>query len=249
MANTSSVSVIIPVYNGERYLSEAIQSVLDQTLPPAEIIVIDDGSIDATSQIVADIATVSSVSIRYAYQENQGPAAARNTGIIESRGDILAYQDADDLWVYNRLSLQISILNLNPHALVVFGRTQCFFSDDKDMPSPAISNDSDSSPPSWFLGVQSGLYRRSVFDTIGLFDDKLRYHEDIDWFRRARSKGVVIYPHEDVVLLHRRHRNNMTNDRLNLQTDLIRMLWRSPRVQPSQKKSLLAWLTTKCNKL
>jgi glycosyltransferase involved in cell wall biosynthesis len=91
MSSKPAVSVSLPVYNGERFLAEAIQSVLDQTLLPDEIIVVDDGSTDGSAAIVAGLARTVSVPIHYVYQENQGPAAARNHGLRLAQGEIIAF--------------------------------------------------------------------------------------------------------------------------------------------------------------
>ena len=235
---TSLISVIIPVYNGERYLSQALESVLAQAQPPNEIIVVDDGSTDGTAALVQSMGK----DIHCFHQSNQGPAAARNRGLEMAYGDIIAFQDADDLWTPGRLSLQLEMLARHPTAHAVIGRT-VFFSADE--PSPTFTMPTDVVPtPRWFLGLHCGLYRRSAFTIVGKFNAALRYHEDIDWFRRARAAAISIHPHDDVVLLHRRHASNMTNDRVGLNAELLHMLRLSPRRPPAADDSLLAWLTT-----
>jgi glycosyltransferase involved in cell wall biosynthesis len=231
------ISVIIPVYNGDRYLAEAIRSVLNQTLPPDEIIVVDDGSTDDTAALVRSMGAP----IRYCRQSNHGPAAARNRGLELARGEILAFQDADDLWTAGRLAIQVGLLTRHPTAQAVIGRTQFFYEDTAPAEFAAMADATVS--PHWFLGIHSGLYRRAAFEAVGPFDAALRYHEDIDWFRRARAAGLIILPHEDVVLLHRRHAGNMTNDRAALRRELLYMLRRSPRGHAPTDESLLAWLT------
>ncbi|NCC37254.1 MAG: glycosyltransferase family 2 protein, partial [Chloroflexia bacterium] len=96
--SSPTISVIIPVYNGERFLAEAIQSVLDQTLPPDEIIVVDDGSTDGSAAVVDRLASTSSLPMRYVYQQNQGPAAVRNHGVQVALGAYIAFLNADDIW-------------------------------------------------------------------------------------------------------------------------------------------------------
>ena len=115
------VSVIIPVYNGQEYLNEAIQSVLRQEYKPIEIIVVDDGSTDNTKEIgdKYDIVT-------YIYQTNQGPSAARNTGLECARGILIAFIDSDDIWSDDKLKIQFTILNDNPSVDVVLGYLQYF---------------------------------------------------------------------------------------------------------------------------
>lgn len=230
------ISVIIPVYNGERFLAEAIQSVLDQTLPPDEIIVMDDGSTDGSAAVVARCAAQSRLPIRYVFQQNAGPAAARNRGLDLTCSEIIAFQDADDLWTEGRLAIQVGLLARHPSAYAVIGRTRFIYEDTVPAGCAALS-------PHWFLGIHSGLYRRAAFEVVGPFNASLRYHEDIDWFRRARAAGLGILPHEDVVLLHRRHAGNITNDHAALRRELLHMLRQAPRGHAATAESLLAWLT------
>ena len=106
----SEVSVIIPTYNRENFISECVQSVLAQTVPAREIIVVDDGSTDGTYNILSDfgfnsISTQKTV-LRYFFQENRGVSAARNLGIREARSEFIALLDSDDLWLKSKLDRQ-----------------------------------------------------------------------------------------------------------------------------------------------
>ena len=232
MTKYPTISVIIPVYNGERFLAEAVRSVLDQTLTPDEIIVIDDGSTDGTAALVQSMAA----GIRYIYQQNQGPAAARNRGLELASGDLIAFQDADDLWTAERLAIQVGLLACQPSLHAVIGRTRFIY-------EATVPTEPAAKLPHWFLGIHSGLYRRSAFAVNGPFNTRLRYHEDIDWFRRARTAALIIRPHDEVVLLHRRHAANTTNDRIAMGRELLRMLRQSPRDHNATAESLMAWLT------
>ena len=111
------VTVIIPVYNGEEYLAEDIESVLGQTYHPLEIIVVDDGSTDDTATVASRFKEL----VRYIYQPNSGPAAARNRGLKMARGEVIGFVDADDLWVENKLDLQLGLLADNPSVQIVIG--------------------------------------------------------------------------------------------------------------------------------
>src|SRR4051812_17019821 len=105
-----SVSIIIPAYNSERYLRASLQSVLEQTYRDYEVIVVDDGSTDGTKAAVLGVEG----SIRYIYQSNQGPSAARNTGIAAARGDFICFLDADDSWTPDKLAIQVEFMERNP---------------------------------------------------------------------------------------------------------------------------------------
>lgn len=210
LSRVFSISVIIPVYNGERFLAEAIRSVLDQTRPPDEIIVVDDGSTDGTARIVADLAATAVVPIRYVYQNNRGPAAARNHGLRLSNGDIIAFQDADDIWTNDKLEKQVNILQRSPKKQIVMGKTQYV------QLSPEGNLIACSGPyaePGYVIMLQAAIFRRTVFESVGLFDESLRFCEDTDWYFRALENDVGISIHPDLVVLYRRHESNVTNDR------------------------------------
>jgi len=104
------VSVVIPVFNGERYLRDAVQSVLDQRYAPLEIIIVDDGSTDGTATVAQSLPEA----VSYLHHTNQGPAAARNRGIEQARGGLIAFADADDLWPPAKLELQLPYLINEP---------------------------------------------------------------------------------------------------------------------------------------
>ena len=118
------VSVVITTYNYERFVAAAIESVLRQTVRPDEIVVVDDGSTDATAAVVARYAARG---VRYIRQANAGPGAARNRGIRETRGDLIAFLDADDRWLPDKLARQLAHLRRYPAAgLVTGGEWQVF---------------------------------------------------------------------------------------------------------------------------
>ena len=115
------MSVVIPVFNGERFLAEAIQSVLDQTYEPVEVIAVDDGSTDGSAAIARSFAGVQVIE-----QPNSGPAGARNAGIAAARGEFLAFVDADDIVPPDKLELQVTHLREHPEVGCVLGaRTSC----------------------------------------------------------------------------------------------------------------------------
>lgn len=237
MHNAPPVSVIVPVCNGERFLPDALHSVLQQTRSSDEVIVVDDGSTDTTAAIVAELAPAAATPLHYVHQSTQGPAAARNHGLRLARGALIAFQDADDLWVAGRLAQQWALLERNADALAVLGLVHLLHTDPAVMPStPALA------APLLLPSMPAGLFRRAAFDLVGEFDAALRFHEDIDWFRRARQKGLTVGAHPDVVLRYRRHTHNMTNNQPALQRELLNMLRRTARGQPSADDSLLGWL-------
>jgi glycosyltransferase involved in cell wall biosynthesis len=206
---SESVSVIIPVYNGERFLAEAIQSVLDQTLPPDEIIVVDDGSTDGTAQVVAGLTATAAMPIRYLYQENRGPAAARNHGLRLSNSDFVAFQDADDIWTERKLETQIGILQRSPGKSIAMGKSQYV---QVSQSGELIPCSEPYDKAGHLIMFQCALFRRSILDSVGLLDEALRLGEDSDWYFRALEYGAEIAMHDELVVLYRRHEGNLTND-------------------------------------
>ena len=129
--NLYSVSVVIPAYNSAEYICRTIDSVLAQTLPADEIIVVDDGSSDNTKEIVEKY----SAKVNYIYQENAGASVARNTGIESTSCEWIAFLDADDEWVADKLKLQIELLKRNPELAWVSGNfIQCLCNEDRKGP-------------------------------------------------------------------------------------------------------------------
>jgi len=112
------VSVIIPSYNCARYVEEAIESVLNQTYNYLEIIVVDDGSTDNTREVLKEY--IGNGQIKYVYQENQGPGAARNTGIKCAKGDYIAFLDSDDTLTENSIEKRMNLIIRSPEVGLVF---------------------------------------------------------------------------------------------------------------------------------
>lgn len=218
------VSVIVPAYNSEPYLAEALRSVIEQTLPPDEIIVVDDGSTDRTWQVVAGVAAAAPMPLHYVKQANQGPAAARNQGLRLATGDLVAFMDADDLWLPWKAERQLEILRAHPHAGAVWGGALAFAGDPPLQPGAAI-------PAYPLVLLQSMLIRRETLTQVGPFTPDLRVGEDIDWLLRALEQSVMIVVHHDLVIYYRRHAKSLTNDRdyvrLNVPVLRIKLLKRS----------------------
>lgn len=206
MTDHPTISVVIPVYNGERFLLEAISSVLAQTLLPDEIIVVDDGSTDATARIVHDLSATATVSIRYEYQANQGPAAARNTGIRIARGDFLAFQDADDVWLPEKLAIQVGHLLRHPDCQYSVCRIRSFLEPGCAPPAGFRLDLLDQEPVAHLM--ETLVARRGLFGRVGLLDPDLTTAEDVDWFARVADAGVVGHVCDQVLLHKRIHNRN-----------------------------------------
>ncbi|MGH7886104.1 MAG: glycosyltransferase family 2 protein [Thermodesulfobacteriota bacterium] len=199
------ITVIIPVYNCEKYLSDAIESVMEQSYLQTEIIVVDDGSTDNSAKIAKSY----SDDIKYIYQVNSGPAAARNKGIINSNGEFIAFLDADDLWPSNKLELQISSFMNNENLEIVMGRIQYV-----ELPDAVKRNMRmlDSNNSFKYINLGAGLFKKSVFKKIGYLDREFIYWEDLDWFLRAYEKKTSLIFLDQITMIYRIHSQNMSNN-------------------------------------
>lgn len=224
------VSVVIPAYRSERTIAETLESIKGQTRPPAEIIVVDDGSPDRSAEIATGYG------VRVLTQENGGPAAARNRGILEARGDWIAFADADDIWEPTKLGRQWQAHELCPEAGVIC----CDFREFRDevvvIPSffhweeahyfelertplaPGVSHLRDFGEAfghaAFFLFPSAVIVRRDLLLQAGLFDPALRNcTEDLDLLLRllARTSLVTV---EEPLMSYRLHENNASRDEL-----------------------------------
>ncbi len=196
------VSAIIPVYNGERYLAEAIDSVLAQADVPVELIVVDDGSSDSSLRIAEGYET----RVRSLRQDHRGAAAARNLGISAARGDCFAFLDADDLWTTDKLALQLHALDADPGLDMVFGLVEPFKSPELD----AATSASLFCPAGAMPGhtAVSMLIRREAFARVGPFSESWKIGEVVDWYSRALEAGLRSLMLQRVVVRRRLHSRN-----------------------------------------
>jgi glycosyltransferase involved in cell wall biosynthesis len=200
-AMVEQVSVIIPAYNAERYLTVAVESVKRQRHEPIEIIVVDDGSTDGTLELAEKLPGV-----RCVRQNNLGAAAARNAGVIEVKGEFLAFLDADDLWADGKLAAQLAALRDDPTIHLVAGRVEEFY--DEDAQHIAQRGGQHWGDRAYTIGAL--LLRRSDFWKVGLFDPGLRFGEFMDWRSRALALGLHELVLDQVVLRRRIHNQNTT---------------------------------------
>ena len=202
-SSTALVTAVIPVYNGQRYLAEAIDSVLAQDYGAVEGLVIDDGSTDGS----AEIARSYGGHIRYYYQPNGGLSAAQNAGVAGARSEFIAYLDCDDLWVPGKISLQMEVFRVQPEADMVFGHVEQFYSRE---PGEEHTGDLPVAPEV-MAGYSTGtmLARLDVFKVAGLFSSEFRVGEFLDWYARANDAGLVSVMLKDVLLKRRIHADNM----------------------------------------
>lgn len=195
------VSVVIPVFNGQDFLEDALRSVFGQDYQAREIIVVDDGSADRSVEIA-----LACRDIRLIRQDHQGVAVARNTGLAASAGEFIAFLDQDDLWAPDKLSRQVS------HFLAL-PEMDCLYTAAHHFLEPGTCR------PAWFrpnlVSVdQAGYYpssllvRRDVFQRIGVFDPSFLDTSDVDWLTRAKDAGLHVCIMPEVLMHKRIHSNN-----------------------------------------
>jgi len=218
MVNNPLVSVIIPVYNGERYLAEAIESVLAQTYRPIEIIVVDDGSTDGS----ADVAKRFGSPVRYDFQPNSGAGAARNRGAELARGSVLAFLDADDIWLADKLARQMAAFDADPELDMVFGHVRQFYSTELDEHVRRNTRYAAEIMQGYVPGTL--LIKRGAFFRAGPFATNWRVGEFIDWYLKAMEQGLKSFLLPEIVMKRRLHANNMGIRERKHQTDYVRIL-------------------------
>lgn len=197
---TPLVTCVIPVFNGERYLRETLESVFAQTHGKLEVIVVDDGSTDASAEIASADARLTCLR-----QANAGHAAARNRGLSAATGDYVSFVDADDLWHREKLERQLARFDMRAEAGVVFTWLENFWSPDAD-PSARPSQTAFRAVPGYTSVTM--LARRELFARVGSFDESLSHGNDRDWFCRAAEQGVVLEMMTDVLVQRRLHASN-----------------------------------------
>jgi glycosyltransferase involved in cell wall biosynthesis len=195
------ISVVIPVHNGERYLAAAIQSVLDQRHAGLELLVIDNGSTDATADVARSFS-----SIRYFHLVDKGLCKALNYGLGQCRGPFLGFLDADDLWSPNRLAAQLEAFARDPTVEMVFGYVEQFISSELDESVKVTLSIRNRHLPGRYRG--SMLIRTESFWRVGPFEPSLEYGEFLDWYMRAAEHKIREVMLPDVVTLRRIHGAN-----------------------------------------
>jgi glycosyltransferase involved in cell wall biosynthesis len=207
------VTVVIPCYNQAHFLSEAIESVLSQSYQRYEIVVVDDGSTDNTSEVASRYPPEK---VRLIRQENKGLSAARNAGLGGARGEYVVFLDADDRLLSDALEVGVRELEAHPECAFVSGCWNNIATDGS--PRPTLHSPHDEPDHylallhSCYIRVHAVMYRRSVFHTVGGFDTSLSASEDYDLYLRIARDYPVRHHGEVVAEYRRRHGANMTID-------------------------------------
>jgi glycosyltransferase involved in cell wall biosynthesis len=243
------ISVLLPCYNGTRWISRAVESILAQTYEDFELVIIDDGSTDNSKEMVALF--LSDKRVRYIYQENRGFSAAVNKGIKESKGDLIGFIGQDDLWLPNKLESQVEYLSnhkdvdlvhsnyfsIDPRGRIIGKRNvemQNVSSKRKLIEELFLGN---------FIGFETVLVKRKCFERVGFFDEHMVGFSDYDmWLRIAGSFNIEGYV--DLPLVKKReHRLQLSIIRLDdvLRDELLivkKAIERYPFLKKLERKKL-----------
>jgi glycosyltransferase involved in cell wall biosynthesis len=218
------VSVVIPTYNHEQFIGQALESVFSQTFRDFELIVVNDGSPDDTEEVLRP--HIESGKIQYIRQENQGVAAARNRGAAEARGEYLAFLDDDDCWPPDKLEWQVAIME-SSDIVMVAGRN-----DSERLPA----TDKSLSKEPYLLLKTAALFRqntigspgqtlirRVAFDAVGGFDHNIWGVDDYDLWIRLSHEGQI-QKHSKLALFYRFHDTNASLDHARMASNLIKVI-------------------------
>jgi glycosyltransferase involved in cell wall biosynthesis len=230
------ISAVIPAYNSAKFIRAAISSIQAQTSKVDEIIVVDDGSMDDTEQVVKDI----SHAIIYHKQVNQGPSAARNKGIELASGDWIAFLDADDQWTTDKIAKQIQTLQAHPELHLIAGDMTEIDNDDlpitksvlakhqmlasfQHLAGKPVPNALAALVKKNFIPTGTVLVKRQTLLEAGMFNTEIRYGEDLElWAKIATFHAVTCLP--DILMLRRQHGNNATQASKRMLIDLTKVM-------------------------
>ena len=213
------MSVVMPAYNASRFIAEAVDSVIQQTFMNWELIIVNDGSADDT-QSIAEKYTVADARIKLVNQENKKLSAARNTGIAHAKGEWVAFLDADDFWVPEKLEKQLAAAEMQPAAGVIFSDGFIFHDNDLQTARAYGTVTGYFSPADIYklqyqgnyIPVLSVIVKKQHLEAAGWQDEQLRACEDWDYWLRLAVLGIPFLGMQEKLFYYRRHASNMSND-------------------------------------
>ena len=234
------VSVIIPVYNGKKYISETIESVLGQTYAPIEIIIIDDGSKDSSHNVIKPY--LNDNKIKYYFQQNQGVAAARNFGIQKSSGNLIAFIDQDDLWLPEKISRQVSLMSTNSQLALVHGRIE-FINENGTRIKPLWTHPEVSGYcfKEMFSGnkiaMLTALVKKESIMAAGMFDETIAITDDYDLWLKISYTNMVGYV-DETIALYRYHGENTSGNIVAFKKNELQVLQNFLKKHPEIQKKI-----------
>lgn len=203
MSDHRLVSIIMPVCNGERFLGDAIRSVLGQSHRAIQLIVVDDGSSDRSGEVARGFPEV-----EYHRKENGGVGTARNLALRQVRGEFIAFLDADDLWEPEKLKAQLEWMDAHPEHGLVFAYERFFVTEGAETPAWYTGDRMQEDHVAFVPGTL--LVRREVAQRVGDFVTHLHHEDDTEWFMRAKDAGFGIGIMKQTLLHRRIHGANIS---------------------------------------
>jgi glycosyltransferase involved in cell wall biosynthesis len=239
----SLVSIILPVYNGEKYIYETIQSILTQNYYNWELIVVDDGSKDSTSIIVKNF--TKDLRVKYYYKKNEGQSKARNFGLKKSTGSYIAFIDSDDLWNKDKLKLQILFLNEFNYSFV-FNNFFIIDENSKIIGENCLDSNENTNEnllSKDYIGILTVMFKKSIINEVGYFDENLTNAEDWDYWIRISTQYKLGFLNLSLAY-YRQHINGISKNKKNqLNSELIVLKKHLPnsKIISKYQKNLIFW--------
>lgn len=242
--------MIIPTYNRLPMVQEAVESVLAQDFEDFELIVVDDGSTDGTAEVIRKYGRRVRL-IEHAH--NRGVSAARNTGILHSRGKYIAFLDSDDLWVKGKLRIQVNFLDENPQYLLCYTDEIWIREGKRVNPMKRHSKYSgwifEKCLPLCIISPSSAMMRRVLFQKVGLFDEALPVCEDYDFWLRVSVRFPIFFINKKLIIKRGGHPDQLShrswgNDRYRI-IALEKLLSEYP-LKEQEREMVLSEMKKKC---
>jgi glycosyltransferase involved in cell wall biosynthesis len=235
------ISVIIPTYNRASFLEKTIESVLNQTKEVDELIVIDDGSSDNTQEIVKKY------NIKYIYQENNGVSSARNCGIKNAKNDWICFLDSDDIWELDKISIQSEFHKNNTDILFSYSDERWFYKDkevnQKKHQQKSTTNHFLDHIKLCIIGTSSVMCHKSIFDSVGVFDESFRACEDYDLWLRILLEFKVGFIDKKLINKIAGHKGQLSFETIGL--DYYRILALQKHLKSEYNKEIKEEIKTK----
>lgn len=223
--NSPLVSVVIPVYNCEKYIEQAIASVLAQDYKDLEIIIVDGNSTDKTLEIARSCSKAITIS-----QVKPGISEGFNLGIKKAKGEFVAFLSGDDIWLKNKLTIQINFLLGNEDVEYTITKFKFFLENKSSLPAgfkKELINQELTGPT-----LETFVARKEIFKKVGLFDPNFSSALDIDWFARLKDMDIKMHIINEVLLLKRIHSQNISLNEKDNQKQMFRALRKSINRRP-----------------
>lgn len=247
------VSVIIPTYNRLPMLKEAVQSVLAQDFEDFELIIVDDGSTDGTSEVMRQYGGRVKL---IEHSQNRGVSAARNRGLLQAKGKYIAFLDSDDLWVKGKLKTQVNFLDENPHYPLCYTDEIWIRKGRRVNPMKKHSKYSgwifEKCLPLCIISPSSAMMRKTLFSKVGLFDEALPVCEDYDFWLRVSARFPIFFIPKKLIIKRGGHADQLSqrswgNDRYRVIA--LEKLLSEPSLRPEERERVLEEMRKKCEVL